>query len=128
VTAEDDGAALELDLRDFHDPGDTTDDRTAYERLDDLLAPFGEEPVDKARDLVENGRVTFLKREESDVFYQVFGSRLYVVDLTVGEGGGDTYAQCTCPNGDARAGDVTCYHSIAARVIEAGLDKEFVRG
>jgi uncharacterized Zn finger protein len=51
------------------------------------------------------------------------GSKLYVCKITEGED--FLFAECSCPNGMHRGGDAICYHSIAARVANAGLTEEW---
>jgi len=128
-----DGPEFELDLSGFDESGDHdgSDEAsisgvfpspppvTPERRLEELLAPFGWEPVDKARDLVRRNYIEQVKRDGQSTWFHVRGSKLYVVKITSGED--FEYAECTCPNGLARGGEATCYHSIAARVLEAGL-------
>ncbi len=90
------------------------------EALDELLAPYGYEPVDKARSLLEAHAVTLVKREGERYIFQVQGSRRYITQVIADA------VSCDCPNGQARGDEATCYHSIAARVLAMGLAKTWL--
>lgn len=89
------------------------------ERLEALLAPYGEVSIDKAATLLERKQVTEVKSEGQASWYNVAGSKLYVVKVTRGED--FLFVECSCPNGQHSGAEARCYHSIAARVLNAGL-------
>jgi hypothetical protein len=133
---EDSGYNFELDLRGFDEttppapevePSDEDDPVPTVrpdERLWGLLAPYSGESTDKARKLLTGKKIQEVKSEGSQTWYNVQGSTLYVVKISRGED--FLYAECSCPNGTHRGGDAICYHSIAARVMDAELVETWI--
>jgi hypothetical protein len=101
---------------------------TPEKALEALLAPYSVETENKARQLLQQKKVERFKLEPTDEgqvsMFNVKGSTLYVCKIT--RGISFLFAECSCPNGIHRGGDAICYHSIAARVMEAGLDEFWV--
>jgi hypothetical protein len=88
-------------------------DEASYEDL------YSVESIWKARLLNEGGYV----EKVSDALYTVAGSQQYAVHIL--EGGADQpvpWATCSCPNGQARGGRPSCYHTAA--VLAKILDKD----
>jgi len=133
-------AEFELDLTMFGAPESTDEAReasisgdfqprasiTPAQRLEELLAPYGYESTDKARELLRRGLVQPVEGSGQTQWFNVQGSKLYVVKITRGED--FLFAECSCPNGSHRGGDANCYHSIAARVLESGLAATWLEG
>jgi len=124
-----------LDLRNVQEPGEGSvspsteegDGFSVARHLEALLAPYSDSSAEKARELLVLDTVNEDVKKGNDTQARVFhvqGSRPYVVRITRGDD--FLYAECSCPNGQHRGGDAICYHSIAARVIEAGLAPEWL--
>lgn len=128
---EDDGPAFEIDFSGLPEAppeepasgGSGGDGPVSYiepgQRLEELLAPYSDATRDKGRKLLAMHLVEAVKTEGQSTWYNVAGSQLYVVKIT--HGGDFLFVECSCPNGQHRGGDAICYHSIAARVFDAGL-------
>jgi uncharacterized Zn finger protein len=84
--------------------------------FDSLYSP---ESIWKARLLIQDGYVEKI----ADGKYTVSGSQQYLVHLL--EGGADQpvpWATCSCPNGTARGGRPSCYHTAAVLAEVIGKD------
>lgn len=128
-------AEFDLDLSSFdpEEPADLehdeTDDGAPARALERLLLPFSFESIEKARKVLRSPTgLVEAKREGQSAWYNAAGSRVYVVKVTTGDD--FQFVECSCPNGVHRGGEAICYHSIAARVREAGTAVEglFVDG
>jgi hypothetical protein len=91
------------------------------DRLEALLEPYSVDSLAKARTLIRKAQIQEVKADPDGMakWFNVMGSKLYVSKISHGEG--FLFAECSCPNGTHRGGDAICYHSIAARVMDAGL-------
>ena len=87
------------------------DDDRAFEDL------YSEESIWKASLLIKDGRVEKIR----DNLYSVAGSTHYNVSLIDGDNA-VPWALCTCPNGEARGGRPSCYHTAAVLALRMGLD------
>lgn len=137
-----DDFALEIDLSNFEVDNSQ---QLALDQQEDLMAAGQEEPdyqlrttdirntlediysyvvLDKARDLLRGDRVQKIKdREGGGSTWEVIGSELYIDTIHAPmEGMPIPWVECTCPNGGARGGRPTCYHSAAVLMRALKLD------
>jgi hypothetical protein len=86
-------------------------------RFEDLYSP---ESIWKAKLLIQSEAIEKIR----ETTYTVAGSKPYVVQIL--DGGADQpvpWATCSCPNGTARGGRPSCYHTAAvlATILEKDL-------
>lgn len=105
------GLPTEADPLDANAPWD---DRRGYE---DLYSP---ETIWKASLLIADDRVH--PREDFANSWIVEGSQAYVVHMLPSEGLEVPWATCNCPNGEARGGRPSCYHTAAVLALVTGRD------
>lgn len=88
------------------------DDERDFEDL------YSAETLWKARLLLESKRVEEINPRQ----YSVEGSQPYVVDVMPDAGMPVPWAVCSCPNGTARGGRPSCYHTAAVLALLLGID------
>lgn len=112
---------LGLDAPDREERGDLDEEQVApawddHRHLEDL---YSEESLYKAGNLVADGYVT----KVNDATYVVQGSQPYTVRILRSDD--DTlvpWAICDCPNGVARGGRPSCYHTAAVLSLVTETD------
>lgn len=90
------------------------DDHRSFEDL------YGEDSLWKAGQLVKAGKVEDLHGDQR--VWSVEGSQPYVVRIMESEGLEVPWATCDCPNGAARGGRPSCYHTAAVLSLLLGID------
>lgn len=126
-----DDGFIDLDLSNFEqrqrerfDAGDAAEDAEQWEEttapwddqrgFEDLYSP---ETLWKARLLLDSDAVSKAREDK----YFVNGSQLYTV--TIMESSLPVpWALCDCPNGTARGGRPSCYHTAAVLALKLGVD------
>lgn len=92
------------------------DDQRDFEDL------YSAETLWKARELIDGGRI----HPEGHNKWVVEGSQPYIVNRLESEGMSVPWVVCSCPNGQARGGRPSCYHTAAVLALSLGIDLSHV--
>jgi uncharacterized Zn finger protein len=93
-------------------------DRAPWDDRQDYGDLYSAESIWKGKLLIDSGKVEKI----NDKHYVVSGSQSYTVNILPSEGMRVPWAVCTCPNGSARGGRPSCYHTAAALALVLGYD------